>query len=406
MVKRNLKLKELIKDGIAVVEFPIVVAAAIAAKFNKALPDNVWLIGEMGVDAKDNGAAFFQYLNENHPEINSVYYVDSHYPAYTRMKNVGQVVQTNSFKHKQLMFKAKYILSTHDSYAIPWGKINWKQFKRVYGWLNSRLKFVFLQHGVTKDDASSNASYESNYFDYFITTTPDEDRDIATRYGFSRDQVLRVGMSRYDLLSAQRNVHKNKQILFCPTWRYYLADVSKVDFEASQYFASIHGFLADPRLIDLLKQSGYELLFFPPHREVQKFIDLFNDVKSDVIKIIQVDTANVSDLIVHSAMMISDFSSIVFDSAFLENRIAYYQFDLKEYRDGQYKQGYFSYENDGFGPVVNTKDALIDEISNALSQHFSVAEKYKLRMKKAFPERDGRNSERLFNILEGSTNGK
>lgn len=156
----------------------------------------------------------------------------------------------------------------------------------------------------------------------------------------------------------------------------------------------------------MLKQSGYELLFFPPHREVQKFIDLFNDVKSDVIKIIQVDTANVSDLIVHSAMMISDFSSIVFDSAFLENRIAYYQFDLKEYRAGQYKQGYFSYENDGFGPVVNTKDALIDEISNALSQHFSVAEKYKLRMKKAFPERDGRNSERLFNILEGSTNGK
>ncbi|WRM17506.1 hypothetical protein T1K45_00350 [Lactiplantibacillus plantarum] len=57
-VKRNIKLKDFIKRVLIILQFPIVLTAFIYSKFSKKYQD-VWLIGETGTDAKDNGQAFF-----------------------------------------------------------------------------------------------------------------------------------------------------------------------------------------------------------------------------------------------------------------------------------------------------------------------------------------------------------
>lgn len=398
-VKRNIKLKDFIKRVLIVLQFPIVLIAFVYSKFSTK-NRNLWLIGETGTDAKDNGSAFYSYLIDNHPEINTMYYISGETAVAARIHRMGKSVVTNSFQHKVAFMSAKYILSTHDGYSIPFVGANWHDFKAVYGWLTPRLQFVFLSHGVSKDDESGNANYQRTRFDYFVTSTEDEYQEFSSsRYGYPSGNVIKTGLSRYDVLLANSDgITQKRNIVFMPTWRYYLADVDDEEFTKSRYFKQIYSLLHDSDLNNLISDNQVEFYFFPPHHEIQKRMKLFD---LDETKVVPIDTeASVfSDIVLSSSMMITDFSSVIFDFAFLYKRTAYFQFDLEEYRRGQYKQGYFQYARDGFGPICTTKDVLISEIQNAISDDFKIEKKYAKRIDHTFAWRDGKNCERLFNIL-------
>lgn len=398
-VKRNLKLKDFIKRVLIILQLPIVLTAFIYSKFSKKY-QGVWLIGETGTDAKDNGQAFFSYLIYNHPEINTVYYISGETAAAANIHHIGKSVITSSFQHKVAFMSAKYILSTHDGYSIPFVGANWHDFKAIYGWLAPELQFVFLSHGVSKDDGSENANYQRTRFDYFVTSTEDEYEEISSsRYGYPSGNVIKTGFTRYDVLLENPNkITQKRNVVFMPTWRYYLADVDDDKFIESKYFKEIYSLLHDSDLNNLISNNQMRFYFFPPHHEIQKRIKLFD---LDETKVIPIDTeASVfSDIVLASSMMITDFSSVIFDFAFLYKRTAYFQFDLEEYRKGQYKQGYFHYDKDGFGPICTNKAKLIDEIRNAISNNFEIEKKYADRIDHTFAWRDGKNCERLFKIL-------
>ena len=379
--------------------YPIVIFYYIDSKFNSDYPQSLWLIGELGVDAKDNGFYFFKYLNKVHPEINSYYYIDYSESISSAVKEIGNTVQFNSKDHKRAFIKAKYIISTQDMYSIPFGRINWKEFKKAYPWLVSGKKYVFLQHGVTKDDNSKNLNYQRTLFDYFVVTTKDEYKEICSeRYGYPEGSVIMTGFPRYDNLYDHKNDTLKNEILFMPTWRQYLADVSEKEFAESNYFRVINDLLNDKELINILNKNNLIFSFFPPHQEIQKFLYLFHS-ESKKIRFINVEKESVSQLILNSKLMITDYSSVAFDFAFLKKVVIYFQFDKDEYRNGHYKEGYFSYINDGFGPIAYTKDQLIQLIENTCDDSFKLKAKYAERINKTFNLCDDLNSQRLFNKL-------
>ena len=398
-IKRHNAIKDFIKLIIAYVYYPIVVFYWLITKIDTKYPKGLWLVGELGVDAKDNGFYFFKYLNKNHPEISSYYYIDYDQPISSVVKKVGKTVSFNGRDHKKAFINSKYIISTQDMYSIPFGRINWKEFKKAYPWLVRHKKYVFLQHGVIKDDSSENLNYKRTLFDYFVVTTKDEFNEInSDKYGYPKGNVIMTGLPRYDNLYIHRNDPTKKEILFMPTWRQYLADVTEKQFMVSEYFQTINDLLNDQKLIDLLDRNNLNLAFFPPHQEIQKFLHLFYS-KSDKIRFIDVEEESVSQLILNSKVMITDYSSVAFDFAFLKKPVIYFQFDEKTYRKGHYKEGYFSYLNDGFGPVVYTKKALICAIEDICDDKFKVKNEYLNRINNTFNLRDNLNSSRLFNIL-------
>ena len=59
-----------------------------------------------------------------------------------------------------------------------------------------------------------------------------------------------------------------------------------------------------------------------------------------------------------SSMLITDYSSVFFDVAYMHKPIIYYQFDRDAFRQGHYQEGYFSYD-DGFGPVAFDTESLL-----------------------------------------------
>ncbi|VDG32746.1 glycosyl/glycerophosphate transferase [Lactobacillus plantarum] [Lactiplantibacillus mudanjiangensis] len=395
-IKRNIKLKDNIKIFLMIIQFPVVLAAFISSKFYKK---NIWLIGETGNDAKDNGLAFFSFLVKEHAEINTIYYISGQTAAADHVRNLGPTVETNSFRHKVAFMSAKYVLSTHDGYSIPFFGANWREFKLAYGWLVPEKKFVFLNHGVNKDDMVENTKYKRTKFDFYVTTTEDEYREMtSSKYGYPLNDVVKTGLARYDFLLANRVSSKKKYIVFMPTWRYYLADVDDEAFVQSTYYKTIYSFLHDPRLDTILHEKKLQLYFFPPHHEIQKRIHLF-DLSGKTIQSINTEETKFSDVVTNCSMMITDYSSVIFDFAYLYKRTAYFQFDLNEYREGQYKQGYFDYDEDGFGPIYSEENDLVNEIERASLIDFRIEEKYKNRISKTFTWHDRKNCERLFNIL-------
>ena len=124
------------------------------------------------------------------------------------------------------------------------------------------------------------------------------------------------------------------------------------------------------------------------------YIDTFEQ-KTDNVKIVSPND-EIQDYFNKCDLMVTDYSSVAFDFAYLRKPIIYYQFDYDEYRNKQLQEGYYDYRKDGFGPVVrNIDDALkatIDVLEGDTTQYVN-------RMKKFFSSNDRDNCKRVMEAI-------
>ena len=97
--------------------------------------------------------------------------------------------------------------------------------------------------------------------------------------------------------------------------------------------------------------------------------------------------------------MITDYSSVFFDFAYMDKPEIFYQFDEEEYRKGHYQEGYFSYRRDAFGPVVVEETEFVDAIEFFILNGFTVEEKYQKKIDTFFTLKDQDNCQRTFEAI-------
>lgn len=95
--------------------------------------------------------------------------------------------------------------------------------------------------------------------------------------------------------------------------------------------------------------------------------------------------------------MVTDYSSAVFDFAYLRRPVVYCQFDREQFFSGThvYSAGYFDYDRDGFGPVTHDLDATVGELIRQMENGFRVDEMYRTRMDSFFAFNDKESSRRV-----------
>lgn len=99
----------------------------------------------------------------------------------------------------------------------------------------------------------------------------------------------------------------------------------------------------------------------------------------------------------NSSLLISDYSSVVFDFVYLKKPIIYYQPN----DDYHFDQAYFDYETMGFGEIIRDEDKLIKQIEDYLINNCEMDEIYKKRVDEFFKYNDKNNSKRVYEwILE------
>lgn len=336
---------------------------------------NLWLISERKTDARDNGFFFFEYMAKNHPEINCAYVIDKNSADFEKVKKLGKTVEPKTFSHMLAFAAAEVRISTHymgyapDTYRFA----VMKKLGLILG------KDVFLQHGITANDAKE-LHYPNAKPDLFICTADDEYKFIKENFGHKDGVVKKIGLCRYD--SIKNNA--KKQILIMPTWRYFLRNLSDAEFIKSDYYKNFYEILTDKNLNNALSKHGYEIILYL-HYELQKFSHLF---KTDLqnVKIADFKNYGVRELLTESSLLVTDYSSVFFDFAYMRKPILYFWFDEEKFFATQYDKGYFDCRKDGFGRVVKTKDEVVNFLINKLENGMKNDEVYSERADKFFGE--------------------
>ena len=346
----------------------------------------IYLISERGVDARDNGYWFFRYLRTRQPHKEAYFVLSKKSPDYKKVADLGNVVRYRSLKHYLLFIGAKYKISTHIMGFSPnmsfYNSFNWKH--RIKG------KLVFLQHGVIINNLTG-VYQEKTKIDLFVCGAQPEYEYIKKEFHYTGNEVVYTGLARYDGL---HDIEIKKQILIMPTWRVYLKTLNKKALPQSDYFKHWNGVLTNRDLINELEKNNINLVFYP-HYEMQPYIKGFHTV-SPRIKIAEFKKYDVQTLLKESAFLVTDYSSIFFDFAYMQKPLAYYQFDFDKFTKEHYKQGYFDYNTAGFGPVFKTESELVEYLVKKITDGFAQDDCYKARCKDFFPLRDQNNCQRIF----------
>ena len=104
---------------------------------------------------------------------------------------------------------------------------------------------------------------------------------------------------------------------------------------------------------------------------------------------------HINDLMLISNLLITDYSSSVFEAAILELPMLFYAFDEKEYMDS--RDFYFDYDQFTPGPVVADFEALCEKAASMLENIVSEVEQSDLdNFRKVFLNMvDGHSTERI-----------
>ena len=351
--------------------------------------NEIYIVSERGVDARDNGYHMFSYLRKYHPEKECYFIIDKKSPDFQKVAELGDVVQYRSLRHYLLFISAKYKLSSHVMGYSPDAEryISLHVRHHIPGF------HIFLQHGVIKDDIEG-LYKENTGVDIFICGAKPECDFVSQTFHYGQDAKY-TGLARYDAL---QNIKTEDYILFMPTWRVYLRISSEKDFFSSLYFQKWYSLLHNEQLIRTLQKHHLKLVFYP-HFEMQKYIHLFGN-SSDEIILADFASFDIQKLIKEAKMLVTDYSSVFFDFAYMEKPCVYYQFEDNDFYSKHYQHGYFDFKNSGFGEVAESEEEILPIISEYIDSNCELKEKYRLRIKGFFPLHDNKNCERIYEAIE------
>lgn len=361
--------------------------------------EGAWILMDRDICADDNAEHLYRYLMTDQPNVKSYFVLRRNSADWRRLSEEGfKLIPFGGVRHRLALLNCSHYASSHaDAYVT-----NFMQ-PRYYGDVLS-YRFTFLQHGITKDDLSD--WLNSKQIDCLITAAPREAASISgvSRYKFSNREVVMTGFPRHDGLFKRRNCGE-KVILVMPTWRKNLAGpplgrgnarALNPDFIHSEFYKQWSELLSGPHLERLAKEFGYRVVL-QLHPNVAPYLHLFN--LPEHVSVFRHDgRESMQELFGKSRILVTDYSSVAFEFAWLNKAVLYFQFD-REYVFGgghTYEPGYYSYFDDGFGPVCETQSSLVDELTSILRNQGQMGSVYVKRAAGFFGYRDGDSCKRVF----------
>jgi hypothetical protein len=359
-----------------------------------------WLLIDREDKADNNAEHLYRYLLSNGKADRAFYVLGSDSPDWPRLKAEGfRLIEFNSREHHLALLNARFLISSDlvDRVLQPLPDASFRDLVKY--------RLVFLNHGIIKDDISR--WLNTRDIALFITSTPSEYESIAgpdSEYKFSAKEVALTGLARHDsLLSASKSA---STIFIMPTWRHYLAGklarvgtkrAASPSFSSSEYAIHWRSLLQSKRLRDIAERYGTKLVFCA-HANLASQIADFQ--LPDYVEVCDpLATQSLQPAFAQSAVLLTDYSSVAFEFAYLEKPVIYYQFDAKRFFSGEHtsQPGYFDYARDGFGPVCETEQEVLSRLENTLSG--SEPTQYGERRRSTFPFQDGGCCERIYQAI-------
>jgi len=355
---------------------------------------DIWIgFEKLAMSAHDSGYHFFDYVYKNKKHENFYYVIRKGSPEEDNLKDKkDKILYFMSFKYFVYMFAARLLISSdtkRNSYNLSLKK------SKLAKTLTDK-KLVYLQHGVNGLKVVKDFYKNRGVFDLVIAPSEYEREMIIEHWGYDDSEVVTTGLARWDVLEDKTDEISYKQIFVMPTWRTWMDGMTKDKFLESEYFQRYNDFLSSSRLENLLKENNVKIMFFL-HPKFKEYIDLFN-FESDQIEKFGFLEVPLDEMIMKSSLMISDYSSVIWEMFYLKKPCVFFHFDRDKYLD--YEGSYMDFDNDLFGDVAYDTETLVDIIESYIKNEFQEKQHYGQLRNEYFTYIDKNNSERIYQAIQ------
>lgn len=307
------------------------------------------------------------------------------YRFLTEYRNVT-LVKRGTKKYYEVMATARYrITNSTNAKTIPVRKSQ----TYIQTWHGTPLKRLGCDIVVDGNDSQSvediHKMYrrEADQFSYLLSPSAYTSEKLASAYALTEEEkknkIVELGYPRNvflfkytseDVARIKEDLHipeGKKVILYAPTFREKSYEYGKgFEYQLALDFDRLQKRFGDTACV-LLRAHYFAFMQF----DAEKYRGFLYDVS---------DYGDINHLYVISDMLITDYSSVMFDYSILRRPQVFYMYDIDEYR-GQLRDFYI--EPDILpGPIVSTQDEVEDEIEAALSKPFVCDERYEAFCKK------------------------
>ena len=287
--------------------------------------------------------------------------------------------------------KANYVFI--DDYSPTFNFLNLKNTKLIQLW-HAGVGFKSVGYARFGKDGSPHPFYSPHKkYDYAVVAADNLIPVYQEVFGLSKKHFLAPGMLRLDGFLNKDRIKKitselnekypiikdKKVILFAPTYRgtgqavaYY--DNDKIDLE---------------KLYEVCKKNCYVVLFkyHPFIKNVIEIDDKYNDVFKNVT-----DYPDINELFYVTDILITDYSSNIYEYSLFERPIIFFDYDMDEYA---LLRGVHNDLNNSPGNICKTFDDVLTLLEN---KNFDI-EKVKEFRKKNISYTDDKSCDRLIKIL-------
>lgn len=309
-----------------------------------------------GKDVSDNPLAIYKQLLKDDPTATKRCYFSVKPSEYRKLSSTYPDIHfIRRFTPGWVKYIARADFWVMNSRMPKWWKKN-SQTTFIQTWHGTPLKKLGVDIDNVEIPGSSTAEYHQEFIDEaarwdYLIAPNQYSHDIfksAFKYsghfldiGYPRNDVLYSGNNADSIAKIKQNLfgfQPKQVVMYAPTWRD--DDFSEkgkykftLPFDLAEFFDNV---------------SAETLLVIRPHYLVKDSINITGF--EDRVKILA--DVDINQLYLITDLLITDYSSVMFDYANLQRPMLFYPYDLAHYRD-QLRGFYFDYNQDNLpGPMA------------------------------------------------------
>ena len=360
----------------------------------------IWLFGERsGTSAEENSWIFFAHCIKNATEADCYYVINDNVKIPDEAYQ-DRVVIKGSALWSELTQKATHLFFNDSAADIL---LSTDDLKKINDPIN-----IYLTHGVLSYSPGVYQKWHK-YIDLVTVTSEHDARSAMAQWGFDRAKFALTGLARWDNLY---DYDVKREILFCPTWRKSLPtdgwDEEKTfnsselsALQQTKYFESISSLLSNVHLHNFLSANRIVLTVSIHFRLRNMLTAAIGSSAHNRIRIHdpQTDNRNTQTLLKDSILLITDYSSIMWDMVHMNKPVILYQFDKAEMLYERGLDSFRLHDAQTVFDICHTEHEVLSVLNDEVVNNFSLSEHRIQAISKYLPLRDTNNCSRILEAV-------